>query len=57
MSSIKKLDESQLNKLKIKVSTLDTASINNDTISNISKNKLNTKDIDKIESLTSLGDR
>lgn len=57
MSSIKKLDDLQLNKLKIKVSTLDTASINNDTISNISKNKLNTKDIDKIESLTSLGDR
>ena len=54
MSSIKKLDDSQLNKLRIKVSTLDTASMNKDTIENISKNKLST---DKIEGLTSLGDK
>jgi hypothetical protein len=54
MSSIKKLDDSQLNKLKIKVSTLDTASINKDTVESLSKNKLNTENI---EGLTSLGDK
>lgn len=54
MSSIKKLDDSQLNKLRIKVSTLETASINKEQIETISKNKLST---DKIESLTSLGDK
>jgi hypothetical protein len=54
MSSIKKLDDSQLNKLKIKVSTLDRASINKDTVESLSKNKLNTENI---EGLTSLGDK